>query len=64
MLGVGGAGGLGLFFLPVARLDVAPASPRCGFFFLAFRDSELLLPAGSQAVSTLQGVGGGGVWQP
>lgn len=44
MLGVGGAGGFGFFFLLELRLEAVPTRLRWDFFFLVFRDSELLVP--------------------
>lgn len=44
MLGVGGAGGFGFFFLLEPRLEAVPTRLRWDFFFLVFRDSELLVP--------------------
>lgn len=45
MLGVGGAGGFGFFFLLEPRPEAVPTKLRWDFFFLVFRDSELLVPA-------------------
>lgn len=45
MLGVGGAGGLGFFFLLELIPGVPPTRLMCGFFFLVLRDSELFVPA-------------------
>lgn len=45
MLGVGGAGGFGFFFLLEPRPEAVPTRLRWDFFFLVFRDSELLVPA-------------------
>lgn len=44
MLGVGGAGGFGFFFLLEPRPEAVPTRLRWDFFFLVFRDSELLVP--------------------
>lgn len=49
MLGVGGAGGFGFFFLLVPRLEAVPTKLRWDFFFLVFRDSELLVPTEEEA---------------
>lgn len=63
MLGVWGAGGLGFFFLLEPNPGVPLTNPRWGFFFLVFRDSELLVPAGggggSRALLVWEGRGGG-----
>lgn len=44
MLGAGGAGGFGFFFLLEPRPEAVPTKLRWDFFFLVFRDSELLVP--------------------
>lgn len=44
MLGVGGAGGFGFFFLLEPRPEAVPTRLRWDFFFFVFRDSELLVP--------------------
>lgn len=49
MLGVGGAGGFGFFFLLEPRPEAVPTKLRWDFFFLVFRDSELLVPAEKEA---------------
>lgn len=49
MLGVGGAGGFGFFFLLEPRLEAVPTRLRWDFFFLVFRDSELLVPEKKEA---------------
>lgn len=49
MLGVGGAGGFGFFFLLEPRLEGVPPRLRWDFFFLVFRDSELLEPEEKEA---------------
>lgn len=49
MLGVGGAGGFGFFFLLEPKLEAVPTKLRWDFFFLVFRDSELLVPAEKEA---------------
>lgn len=49
MLGVGGAGGFGFFFLLEPRLEAVPTRLRWDFFFLVFRDSELLVPEEKEA---------------
>lgn len=49
MLGVGGAGGFGFFFLLEPRPEAVPTKLRWDFFFLVFRDSELLVPAEVEA---------------
>lgn len=49
MLGVGGAGGFGFFFLLEPRPEAVPTKLRWDFFFLVFRDSELLVPAEEEA---------------
>lgn len=49
MLGVGGAGGFGFFFLLEPRPEAVPTKLRWDFFFLVFRDSELLVPKEEEA---------------
>ena len=56
---------MGFFFLLEPNPGVPLTNPRWGFFFLVFRDSELLVPAGggggSRALLVWEGSGGGGV---
>lgn len=59
MLGVGGAGGFGFFFLLEPRLEAVPTRLRWDFFFLVFRDSELLVPEKKEARGMERGLGQG-----
>lgn len=58
MLGVGGAGGFGFFFLLEPRLEAVPTRLRWDFFFLVFRDSELLVPEEREAPWMQAGLSG------
>ena len=53
---------MGFFFLLEPNPGVPLTNPRWGFFFLVFRDSELLVPAGGggRRESGTAGVGGEG----
>lgn len=56
MLGVGGAGGFGFFFLLEPRPEAVPTRLRWDFFFFVFRDSELLVPEEKETQDMKEGL--------